>query len=218
MRRLSWVGVGRGAWGSCSWDGGEGEDEGCACARVCVHCEVGMWIAEIRDSEGGISVGRRVGVRSPGFGYGTYSAGAGILGYVDCILGPVDIFRMARFFVASLLLSGALAANFDFENVLLKAEETVDYPAIRFRNSSNLPPAQECRSTPGDESWPSDADWALFNKTLGGVLLKPVPLAASCYEGNLYNSTTCASLRRGWTSMGQQWVLQRFRVYIYIWY
>ncbi|KAF1976539.1 FAD-binding domain-containing protein, partial [Bimuria novae-zelandiae CBS 107.79] len=62
---------------------------------------------------------------------------------------------------------------------------------------------EECRYTPEDDEWPSDAEWAFFNETLGGVLLKPQPLAISCYAGPSYDTARCASLQTNWRSMAQ---------------
>ncbi|TEY32892.1 hypothetical protein BOTCAL_0709g00010 [Botryotinia calthae] len=41
--------------------------------------------------------------------------------------------------------------------------------------------SDRCRSTPGDASWPSPADWAALNKTVGGRLLAPIPIGAPCH-------------------------------------
>jgi hypothetical protein len=94
--------------------------------------------------------------------------------------------------------------NFDFERIQLTEVETVDYPAIRFGGPDNPAPREDCKVIPGDEGWPSDADWARFNETLGGVLLKPVPLAAPCYEGPLYDAARCDQLKNSWSSIAIQ--------------
>ncbi|KAF2683964.1 FAD-binding domain-containing protein [Lentithecium fluviatile CBS 122367] len=106
------------------------------------------------------------------------------------------------FFFAVSTAATAFALNFDYENIQLTEAETQDYPAIRFADLANPLPRKECRAIPGDDDWPSDADWAQFNETLGGVLLKPVPLAAPCYEGALYNATRCEQLKRTWSNIG----------------
>lgn len=96
------------------------------------------------------------------------------------------------------------SAQFGFENVQLTESDTLQYPAIRFGDGSQPVPQHECRYTPEDEKWPSDAEWARFNETLGGVLLKPPPLAISCYAGPLYDAVKCANLQRDWRNMAQQ--------------
>ncbi|KAF1993409.1 FAD-binding domain-containing protein [Amniculicola lignicola CBS 123094] len=97
-------------------------------------------------------------------------------------------------------IANVLAVNFPWEEIQLTDAETQDYPEIRFGNDKNDPPARACRFIPGDDEWPSDQAWAKFNETLGGVLLKPLPLASVCYTGPNFNSTrlcreqhTCAN-------------------------
>jgi hypothetical protein len=106
-------------------------------------------------------------------------------------------------FLISFVIS-VLALNFDYENVQLTEVETSDYPSIRFGDVGNSPPIKECRVIPGDNDWPSDAEWAQFNKTLGGVLLKPIPLAAPCYEGPSYDAARCDQLKKTWSNIGMQ--------------
>jgi hypothetical protein len=103
-----------------------------------------------------------------------------------------------------LLVSSAIAVDFAWEKIQLTEEETADYPAIRFGDSEAASLPQTCKYTPGDEDWPSDAEWTHFNKTLGGVLLKPLPLAIVCYEGPQYDAARCQQLQRTWTSMNLQ--------------
>lgn len=101
-------------------------------------------------------------------------------------------------------IGSALAVNFDWENIQLTEAETRNYSAIRFGGSGPDPPEKECKYIPGDKDWPSDAEWAKFNQTLGGALLKPLPLAAVCYSGPQYNPAQCASLQNSWTDMDIQ--------------
>ena len=102
------------------------------------------------------------------------------------------------------LLTAVRGLQFDFENIQLVESETSQYPAIRFGDRSNPSLQGPCRYTPEDEEWPSDEEWTQFNETLGGVLLKPRPLAISCYAGPLYDAALCANLKSSWTSMTQQ--------------
>jgi hypothetical protein len=101
-------------------------------------------------------------------------------------------------------ISSALAVNFDWENVQLTQAETANYSAIRFAGQGADPPEAECRYTPADKAWPSVSEWTKFNETLGGALLKPLPLASVCYEGPNYNAVRCGQLKNSWTSMNIQ--------------
>lgn len=65
----------------------------------------------------------------------------------------------------------------------------------------------DCRCFPGDECWPSDAQWSTLNKTVGGSLIATVPLAAVCYNTTnssanpswpAYDEEACAFLRENW--------------------
>ncbi|KAF2122271.1 hypothetical protein BDV96DRAFT_594175 [Lophiotrema nucula] len=113
------------------------------------------------------------------------------------------------------LFTSSFAINFDFERIQLTEAETVDYPDIRFADQGAVP-YEECKYLPEDDDWPQDEDWARFNETLGGALLKPLPLATPCYAGPLYNANICALLRMQWafntplhasdpTSITSQW-------------
>lgn len=56
-----------------------------------------------------------------------------------------------------------------------------------------------CRNLPGDRNWPSVQDWDALNSTVGGRLIRGVPLAESCYGVNAANSTACAKLKDDWS-------------------
>ncbi|KAF9631087.1 putative fad fmn-containing isoamyl alcohol oxidase protein [Lasiodiplodia theobromae] len=58
---------------------------------------------------------------------------------------------------------------------------------------------ESCRSFPGDDLWPSVADWAQLNDTVGGRLIATVPLGAPCHDPT-YDSTVCSTLQASWTS------------------
>ncbi|KAF2837890.1 FAD/FMN-containing isoamyl alcohol oxidase-like protein MreA [Patellaria atrata CBS 101060] len=101
-------------------------------------------------------------------------------------------------FVAGLsLLQHAYGYNFAWEGVQLTEKDTKNHPEIAFPNGVKVSTAK-CKSYPGDSDWPTEEQWNAFNKTLGGNLIKPVPLALPCYAGESYNATTCASLQRNW--------------------
>jgi hypothetical protein len=108
------------------------------------------------------------------------------------------------YFHLLLFATTAFAFNFGYESIQLTEAETTGYPAIRFGGPDNLAPTEDCRVIPGDDDWPSDAEWTRFNQTLGGALLKPVPLATPCYAGPLYNATKCAQLKATWSFIGMQ--------------
>lgn len=54
-----------------------------------------------------------------------------------------------------------------------------------------------CKCFPGDGCWPSDETWASLNTTVGGRLIKTVPLAQSCHDPTFDNGT-CTTLQDGW--------------------
>jgi hypothetical protein len=39
-----------------------------------------------------------------------------------------------------------------------------------------------CKTYPGDEQWPEQKTWDLFNALLGNALIQTVPIAAPCYD------------------------------------
>ncbi|KAJ5966459.1 hypothetical protein N7481_013173 [Penicillium waksmanii] len=49
----------------------------------------------------------------------------------------------------------------------------------------------------GDDCWPSDNTWKLFNDTIGGRLIRSVPSAAVCHAER-YNANQCAIAKSGW--------------------
>lgn len=102
------------------------------------------------------------------------------------------------------LLGSSFAVNFDWENVQLTEAETRNYTDIRFGGSGSNSTKRECKFIPGDTGWPTDAEWARFNETLGGSLLKPLPLAVVCYYGLQYDAERCERLKKAWTSMDLQ--------------
>ncbi|KAK3987469.1 bifunctional solanapyrone synthase [Cladorrhinum sp. PSN332] len=61
-------------------------------------------------------------------------------------------------------------------------------------------PLPRCKTFPGDLLWPSQTIWNLFNFTLGGALIKTVPLAAPCYNNTgLYSASACQTVRDRWS-------------------
>ncbi|KAH6664458.1 hypothetical protein B0J14DRAFT_246120 [Halenospora varia] len=89
--------------------------------------------------------------------------------------------------------------NFPFESTQLSESDTLQNPSLQFGSTTTSPKPYpnatgSCRNFPGDASWPSDSTWAGFNTSLSGALLKPTPLAASCYPGPSYDSAKCSFL------------------------
>lgn len=78
---------------------------------------------------------------------------------------------------------------------------------FQFGNASSLSArtVSGCKVYPGDFWWPSKLVWSLFDKVLGGALIKTVPLAASCYSSwDEYNADTCATITDDWTDSNLQ--------------
>ena len=106
---------------------------------------------------------------------------------------------MLRLLFSLLLASTVVSTNFQWERVQLTEEETIGNSDVAFGDSSNgtfLSRNERCKIGPGDDGWPTDAEWTRFNSTLGGALLKPAPIAASCYaaEKQFFNPSVCANL------------------------
>ncbi|KAL4954439.1 hypothetical protein BDW69DRAFT_205191 [Aspergillus filifer] len=56
-----------------------------------------------------------------------------------------------------------------------------------------------CKLMPGDEEWPSEVVWEVFNLLVGGSLLKPAPLAAVCYpDWPEYDADACSTITTDW--------------------
>ncbi|KAF1842116.1 FAD/FMN-containing isoamyl alcohol oxidase-like protein MreA [Cucurbitaria berberidis CBS 394.84] len=98
---------------------------------------------------------------------------------------------IALFFVAPV----AFAFNFPFESNQLKDSDVGNNSDIAF---GKLPVdnSPRCKSYPGYEGWPSYDRWSVFNVSLNGALLKGIPPAAACYEGEYKDAAKCAIVRR----------------------
>src|SRR5690349_21528632 len=100
-----------------------------------------------------------------------------------------------RWLTVTLLSLATLSSctNFHWEEVQLTEDEA--YPDVAFGKSHGARyTGPRCRVAPGDDHWPSGESWDKFNKTLGGVLLKPVPPGAVCYQGEHYDAGKCKFL------------------------
>jgi hypothetical protein len=99
--------------------------------------------------------------------------------------------------VTSLQLAGQVTATapcscaklFGWENEQLtdavianaSKEDSGDASFFAFGDDTKIA-SPGCKVFPGDALWPSQNVWNLFNATLGGALIKTVPLAAPCYN------------------------------------
>lgn len=60
-----------------------------------------------------------------------------------------------------------------------------------------------CRALPGDADWPQEEEWETLNRTVGGRLIRGVPLAeASCYSTNVSaKSEVCVTVQGEWENL-----------------
>lgn len=67
---------------------------------------------------------------------------------------------------------------------------------ILFANASGYEP---CRCFPGDDCWPSDEAWEKFNATVGGRLIKTVPIGSVCHDPT-YEDPMCRTVQENWAT------------------
>ena len=64
------------------------------------------------------------------------------------------------------------------------------------------PMGQGCKCGPKDSCWPSKQDWVILNSTVGGRLIKTVPIGAVCrdsFDGvSYYDAAKCTALKASW--------------------
>jgi hypothetical protein len=65
-----------------------------------------------------------------------------------------------------------------------------------------------CKKIPGDSEWPSTSEWDAFNATVGGRLVRTVPLGASCH-GSEFDNSTCEDIKSRWQYEEIQYVRRR---------
>jgi hypothetical protein len=55
---------------------------------------------------------------------------------------------------------------------------------------------------PTDEGWPTIAEWAALNETVGGRLIATIPQASVCHTAPWQNfdAASCKSLAAGWNA------------------
>ena len=95
-------------------------------------------------------------------------------------------------------LTDAVVENIDTTSVDVSSD------VFSFGDNSTTPEkrqAASCKTFPGDAYWPKDAIWDLFNKLLGGALIKTVPSAAPCYRNwpQEFNTGECSHIQSVWT-------------------
>lgn len=56
------------------------------------------------------------------------------------------------------------------------------------------------RYLPGDAEWPSERDWQELNNTVGGNLIRGVPLAQPCY-GETADAQECSRIQNDWAQI-----------------
>lgn len=64
-------------------------------------------------------------------------------------------------------------------------------------------PNNRCRYLPEDPQWPSDRDWTALNRTVGGNLIRGVPLAQTACYGLAADQAVCKKLQNGWMDIEQ---------------
>jgi hypothetical protein len=55
----------------------------------------------------------------------------------------------------------------------------------------------QCKTMPGDPSWPDAAEWERFNASVDGRLIRTVPIASVCH-GSGYDEEKCAVVKGQW--------------------
>lgn len=56
-----------------------------------------------------------------------------------------------------------------------------------------------CKAVPGSAGWPTTAEWANFNRSVAGALLRSPPPGGVCHSGEPnYNTTECPGVEAAW--------------------
>jgi hypothetical protein len=109
--------------------------------------------------------------------------------------------------VSLLLLScNVFGFNFQYESIQLQSSEVRINSDISFGNGNSTEQPQ-CKTFPGYEGWPLAGRWSALNTSLGGALLRALPPAAACYEGEFRDESRCDVVRRGQGNVLFAWVL-----------
>jgi len=62
----------------------------------------------------------------------------------------------------------------------------------------------KCKCVQGEDCWPSSLEWKLFDRVVGGNLIKTEPLAQSCYPGPHKDHDECSYVNSMWTDQDFQ--------------
>lgn len=80
-------------------------------------------------------------------------------------------------------------------------------------NEESSERADECKTYPGDPSWPSADLWEVYDDLLGNALSAIIPIASPCYRDSAYDNydaSLCASVTEGWGKERTQLVVCKF--------
>lgn len=92
-------------------------------------------------------------------------------------------------------LNHVAAVNFHYESTQLTRDDVKGIESLAFGDAKSAPTKYDgpkCKPVPGDKGWPSEKEWAVLNKTIGGRLLKPLPPGSVCFPGQPdYNLAQC---------------------------
>ncbi|KAJ6609992.1 FAD binding domain-containing protein [Mycena sp. CBHHK59/15] len=98
------------------------------------------------------------------------------------------------------------AVNFAWEETQLTKDDIGTFTSIAFADTAPSIPVdndintatssgRECKVGPWDAARPTDAEWAAFNTSLDGALIKTVPQGAVCYPNDPhYDEVACAAV------------------------
>ena len=76
-------------------------------------------------------------------------------------------------------------------------------------------PGGMCRYIPGDAGWPNATDWDALNATVGGQLIKNVPVAHVCHTAGsfaAYDKEACDKLAKGWLDASAETLFVEFHL------
>jgi hypothetical protein len=65
----------------------------------------------------------------------------------------------------------------------------------------------QCKAFPGDSNFPKEKVWSIFDRLLGGALIRTTPIAAPCYKNstwNNYDEAKCADISARFTTSDLQ--------------
>ncbi|KAJ5196695.1 FAD-binding domain-containing protein [Penicillium cf. viridicatum] len=76
-------------------------------------------------------------------------------------------------------------------------------PALSLAITVSASPA--CKVIPHDAEWPTQSEWASLNSSINHKLLRTVPVASSCWNGNPFGSlVNCSNVKSDWKNASWQ--------------